>query len=390
MAVTKRDYYEVLGVDRNAPKEEVKRAYRTLAKQYHPDMAQGMGKKVAEEKFKELSEAYEVLMDDEKRALYDRYGHAGVEQQVWGGQGFDWSRFTRAQDVQDIFGRDIFEEFFRGFGFGGSILDDLLGRAAGRGGRNRARGGDLRMDLDISLPEVARGGRREVEVPLGVACGDCGGTGAEGGRMTTCTVCGGSGQVSQTQRRGFGQLVTITTCSRCGGRGRWAEHPCSTCGGSGRTRRTARLTVEIPQGAHDGLTLRVPGKGEPGPAGPGDLYLVLHVEPHPLLKREGRDLVAEVPVPYPIAVLGGEVEVPGLEGPLRVRVPPGSQPGATLRVRGAGLPDLGGRGTGDLLVRISIEVPRDSSPEEQRLLQELLKLRGQGKQGSKFGFFWKR
>jgi molecular chaperone DnaJ len=379
MAGAKRDYYEVLGVPRDAPKEEIKRSYRRLAKEYHPDMAKGMGKKEAEERFKELSEAYEVLSDDEKRALYDRYGYAGVEQRVWGGQGFDWSRFTRYRDVEDIFGQDFFDQFIRGFGFGGgSIFDEFFGRQGrGTGGRSRgaSRGRDLQMDLDISLRDVTHGGRREVEIPAGVACEDCGGTGAEGGRLKSCPSCGGSGQVSTVQRRGFGQLVTITTCDRCGGRGRWAEERCKACKGRGTTSKTTKVALEIPRGAPDGLHLRLSGKGEPGGAGPGDLFVVLHIRDQPPFRREGRDLVVEVFIPYPVAVLGREIEVPTLDGSARLKVPPGTQPGTVLRMKGKGLPDMEGA-SGDQLVRIAISVPATLSPEERKLLEQLMALQG--------------
>lgn len=380
MPPAKRDYYEVLGVDRNTPKEEIKRSYRRLAKQYHPDMAQGMDRKQAEEKFKELSEAYEVLMDDHKRALYDQHGHAGVEQQVWGGQGFDWSRFTRTGDIEDFFGRDFLESILRGRG---SIFNGFFSGANARV-RRASRGRDLRLDLTIGLREVATGGRRELEIPQGVACSLCGGSGAEGGQLTTCPECRGTGQVSHVQRRGFGQLVTVTTCQRCGGRGRWPEKPCPECRGSGTTRTTTRVAVDIPRGAYDGLTLRLGGKGEPGATGPGDLYIELHVEEEAPFRQHGRDLMVDLAIPYPIAALGGEVEVPTLDGRARLKVAPGTQAGAVLKLRGKGLPDLEGR-RGDELVRVTVEVPTDLSAEERRLLQRLLELRGQA--GSRGGAF---
>ena len=364
----KRDYYEVLGVERTASPDEVKRAYRKLAMQFHPDRVPAGEKAGAEEKFKEVSEAYEVLADDEKRALYDRYGHAGVEQQVWGGQGFDWSRFTHADDLEDIFGADMFRDFFGG----GSIFDAFFGRAQGPRAR---RGADLRLDLEVDLEDVLRGSRKSIEVPQAVPCKRCGGTGAEGGRLTKCPECKGSGQVSHSQQRGYTRMVTITACPRCRGRGQWPERTCAECDGSGVRHEASVYTIDVPVGASDGARLRLSGGGEADARGgpPGDLYVVLHVRPHPVFRRQGSDLVLDVPLTFSQAAVGAEIDVPTLDGTARLRVPPGTQTHTFLRLRGKGLPDPGG-GRGDELVRVVVVTPTNLTPEERRSFDELQRL----------------
>lgn len=365
----KRDYYEVLGVPKDADSDAIKRAYRKLAMQFHPDRVPQEEKADAEERFKQISEAYEVLADGEKRALYDRYGHAGVDQQVWGGQGFDWTRFTRYTDLEDLFGEDIFRDFF-----GGSIFDAFFGRR----GRPR-RGRDLRFDLEIDLEDVLRGPRKTIEVPRVAPCGECGGTGAQDGRLVTCPECKGSGQTSQVQQRGFTRMVTIGTCPRCRGRGRWPKDACAACNGSGAVQETAVLTVDIPVGARDGTRLRISEKGEAGAPGipPGDLFLVLHVREHPIFHRQGNDVLIDLPITFTQATLGSEVEVPTLDGSARVRIAPGTQTHTFLRLRGKGLPSLEGRRRGDQLVRLVVVTPTSLTPEEKRLFAEL-----QGQEGS--------
>ncbi len=371
--MAKPDYYDVLDISRDASKAEIKRAYRRLAKKYHPDVNKDNPEE-AEEKFKTLSEAYEVLMDDEKRALYDRYGHEAA-QRTFAGGGFDWSDFTRFQDLEDIFRNGVFQDFFGGFSrpFGSSLFEEFF-RQRGRGRpRGPAPGRDLRVDLTVPLEEVARGGRREVDVPRRVACPECEGTGAEGGRMTSCPQCGGTGQVRDVRRRGFTQMVTIASCPRCGGRGEWPEATCATCEGSGVVHETSRVAVAIPKGAYDGLTLRVPGKGESGERGgpSGNLYIVLHLEDHPVFQREGNDLVVEVPITLTQAALGAEIAVPTLSGETPLKVPPGTQSHHVFRVKERGLPDLEGGRQGDLRVRVVVAVPQKVSGEVKRLLRRL-------------------
>jgi molecular chaperone DnaJ len=381
------DYYGVLGVPRGASKDEVKRAYRRLAKKYHPDLNKD-NPKAAEEKFKQLSEAYEVLADDEKRKIYDQFGTDGLKQQVWGGQGFDWSRFTHAGEVEDIFGADLFQSFFgRSGGLGGSLFEDFFG--GGTVGRRRgpAPGRDARVDLEVTLDDVARGGRKEVTVHYPMTCPACRGTGAEGERLVTCPTCGGRGQISASQRRGYSQFITITTCPKCNGRGQWPERPCKRCSGEGRIEEERTIAVEIPAGVPDGVQLRIPGRGLAGDAGapPGDLYAAIHVHPHPRFVRDGDDLILELPVSFADAALGTEVEVPTMEGASRLRIPAGVQTNTTLRLRGKGLPRFQGRGRGDQLVRVNVVTPTRLSSEERQLLEQLRRL--QGEEGAPRGPF---
>jgi len=368
----KRDYYDVLGVPRTADPDEIKKAFRRLAKQHHPDMVTG-DKKAAEEKFKEISEAYEVLADPEKRRLYDAYGVDGLKQQVWGGEDFDWSRFTRFNDVEDIFGRDLFEQFFGRPSGGQSLFENLFGGVAGRG---PVRGQSLQVEVQVTLEEVARGVRKSVQIPHAVSCEACRGTGARGGDLRTCPQCNGSGQVSTSRRRGFSQFLTISACPRCGGRGRWADAPCATCRGRGTVQRTSTLDVQIPAGAPDGVRLRIPGQGEAGNPGapPGDLFVVVRVAEHSLFRREGNDIVLDLPITMSEAALGADIEVPTLDGAARLGVPPGTQSHTILRMRGKGVPDLETRRAGDELVRVVVVTPKKLTAEEKRLLERLQEL----------------
>ncbi len=372
------DYYGTLGVPRGASKDEIKRAYRRLAKKYHPDLNKD-NPKAAEEKFKQVSEAYEVLADDEKRRIYDQFGAEGLKQQVWGGQGFDWSRFTHAADVEDIFGRDFFDAFFRGGDFGGgSLFETLFGGGMGR--RGVAPGRSVRVDTEVRLENLLAPSRKEVTLRTPHPCPACQGSGAEGGRLTTCPTCRGQGQVTHSQRRGYSQFVTIVPCPRCQGRGQWPETPCKRCSGSGRISETRTVAVEIPAGAPDGLQLRVPGYGEAGPAGapPGDLFVVVHVASHETFERDEDDVLMTLPITYPQVVLGAEVEVPTLEGSARLQIPPGTQSHTVLRLRGKGLPHLREGGRGDQLVRVVVTTPSKVSQEERELLQRLAALQGDG------------
>src|SRR6266581_4570666 len=347
------DYYERLGVPRGASKDEIKRAYRRLAKKHHPDLNKD-NPKAAEEKFKQISEAYEVLADDEKRRIYDQFGADGLKQQVWGGEGFDWSRFTHAGDVEDIFGRDLFESFFgRSGGLGGSLFEQFFGGNVGTVGRRRgpAPGQDARVEVELSLEEVAQGGRKEVTVHYPMTCPACRGTGAEGERLVTCPTCNGRGQ--------------------------WPERPCPRCSGEGRIAEQRTIAVEIPPGVPDGVQLRVPGRGLAGDAGapPGDLYVAVHVRPDDRFVREGDDIVYELPVSFAQAALGAEVDVPTLDGTSRLRIPSGIQTGTVLRLRGKGLPRFQRSGRGDQLVRVIVQTPTRLSAEERRLFEQLRGLR---------------
>ena len=398
---TKRDYYEILGVNREASKEEIKRTYRRLAKKYHPDLNKDNPKE-AEEKFKEVSEAYEVLSDPQKRTNYDRFGHAGVD---FGPGGFDWSHFTRYSDVEDIFG-DFFRDFFGGnFGFGrtrgGSIFEDLFGR----GGYTRAeeryrpraeRGSDIRYDLEIDLEEAAKGLEKELNVSKEENCPSCGGTGASSGGLETCSTCGGTGQIRNVQRQGFAQFISITTCPRCGGSGKVVEKPCENCGGSGKIRVNKRISVRIPPGVDAGSRLRIAGEGGAGERGgpPGDLYVVIGVREHEFFRREGSNLFCEVPVRFAQAVFGDEIEIRTIEGGIaRMKMPAGTHSGTVFRLKNKGMPDLKGYGRGNMLVKVKIVTPSKLSKRQKELLRDFDKEeQGQeeGDKRDKSPFWWNK
>lgn len=359
--MTKKDYYEILGVSRNATQGEIKAAYRRLAKQYHPDMNPG-NRKEAEEKFKELSEAYEVLVDPEKRKLYDAYGHEGVSSQ-FGPGGFTWQHFTHAEDLRDIFG-DLFEDFF-----GGGIFSEIFGRPR----RARARrGGDIGVRLKLSLEEIAQGVEKEITLSRYERCPECGGRGGKG-RMT-CPVCGGRGEITRTSRSFFGfQSIVRTTCERCHGTGEVYSQTCKRCGGSGRVRVKKTFKVKIPAGVATGNYIPLRGEGHYGPGGSGDIIVEIEEKEHPLFLRRGDDLILSVYVPIPKAVLGGEIDVPTLNSQKKIKIPSGIQSGEVLRLKGQGIPHLGG-GRGDELVRIKVYIPKKLNKEEKRLFSELLKV----------------
>jgi molecular chaperone DnaJ len=351
--MAKRDYYESLGVARGASEEEIKKAYRKLAVKYHPD--KNPGDKTAEEKFKELGEAYEVLSDPQKRAAYDEYGHAAFDRRAGG--------FGRAGGFHDPF--DVFREVFGG---GGSIFEDLFGGSRSDPSQPQ-RGDDLRYDLEISFEEAAHGCEKEITVTKPERCGVCRGSGAEeGSRIRTCGTCGGRGQVITS--RGIFSLAQ--TCPHCQGAGRVIDKPCRSCRGTGRREQTSRITLRIPAGVDSGSRLRSSGNGEAGWRGgpPGDLYVVLHVKPHEIFQRDGDDLICEVPVSFVQAALGAEIQVPTLDGSASVRIPPGTQPGTIFRLKGKGVRNIQGYGHGDLHVRINVEVPSRLTAAQKAKLEE--------------------
>ncbi len=360
----KRDYYQVLGVPRGASQEEIKQAYRRLARQLHPDA--NPGDPTAEEKFKAVSEAYQVLSDPEKRARYDQFGHAAFDPRAGGPAGPGAGPFGGFDPFQGL--DDIFDAFFGGTGR----------RAAGR---PRAQAGaDLQVEVSVSLEEAARGADRVIELPRVETCPDCRGSGARPGtRPVACPVCRGTGQVQTTQSTVFGRFVNIRTCERCGGAGTVVESPCPTCRGAGRVRRTRRLTVSVPAGVDTGHRLRLAGEGEAGTLGgpPGDLYVVVRVEPHPVFRREGNDLWCEVEIGLAQAALGAEVQVPTLDAKVSLQVPEGTQPGSVFTLKGLGVPDLRRRGRGDLRVRVKVNVPRRLTARQRELLQEYARLAGE-------------
>jgi molecular chaperone DnaJ len=360
MAAEKRDYYEVLGVGRSAADEEVKRAYRKLAVKFHPD--KNPDDPHAEEKFKELGEAYDVLIDPNKRAAYDRFGHAAFAP---GGAGFGDGAF------HDPF--EIFREVFGSGGFGGGIFETFFG--GGESAEDRRRGSDLRYDMRIKLEEAAFGVEKEIEIAKLDSCDKCKGSGAEpGSRTITCSTCGGRGQVISS--RGF--FHVSQTCPRCRGAGEVIEKPCQKCRGEGRVEKLSRVKLKIPTGIREGSRLRSLGNGEAGMRGgpPGDLYVVIHIKEHKIFQREGDDLYCEVPIPFSVATLGGEIAVPTLEGGAHLKVPSGTQSGQMFKLRGKGITNVDGRGHGDLFARLIVEVPTRLNSEQRRKLEEFAALCG--------------
>ena len=353
-----RDYYEVLGVSRDASQGDIKKSYRKLAMKHHPD--QNPDDPKAEEKFKEIGEAYEVISDEEKRSAYDRYGHAAFKSGGGGGGG--------RGGFHDPM--DIFSQVFGGGGGGGSMFDDLFG---GGGGRRRdrsgkKRGSDLRYDLEITLEEAAEGVEKELEIEKYASCGKCSGSGSRSGSAgtNTCSTCGGRGVVGQQR----GIFIQQATCPDCRGAGQNIADPCGDCGGDGRKQAPERVSIRIPAGVDDGTRLRSTGKGDAGMRGgpAGDLYVFLHLCDHDVFQRDGDDLYCEVPLPFSTAALGGELEVPTLTGSATMKVPAGTQGGTTFRLRDRGMPALNGRGKGDLHVEVQVEVPtRLNSDQRERL-----------------------
>ena len=359
----KRDYYEVLGAERGANAEELKKTYRKLALQFHPD--KNPGDKQAEERFKEVAEAYDVLSDQEKRARYDRFGHAPAGAPSGGGfegyQGFDLSDALRA--------------FMRDFGgFGGGLGDMFEGDATGRGGRER-RGSTLELRLRLTLEEIASGVEKRVKVRHMRPCATCAGSGAKSGSgKKTCTVCRGAGQVRTMQRSIFGQVMSVMTCERCRGEGSIIDAPCTTCSGEGRVRQQSEISIKVPAGVSSGNYLPLSGMGDSGPRGGPAGDLIAHIEEaeHPLFFRDGDDLIVEVPISMARAALGGKIEVPILGGGrAAIDVPAGAPSGKLLRLRGKGMKSLQRSGAGDLLVRLVVSVPSKLSDKAKKLLHEL-------------------
>lgn len=361
----KRDYYEVLGVDKNASPEEIKKSYRKLALKYHPD--RNPGDKSSEENFKEIAEAYEVLSDPQKKAAYDQFGHAGVGVGVGAGPG-GFGGFT--VDLEEAlrmfrsafggeFGEGLFGDFFEeGFGWPGTKA------------RRRVRGADLRYDMEITLEEAAFGTKKEITVTINETCSTCDGEGtAPGTSRSKCPACDGSGMAYS--RQGF--FTISRTCNKCQGIGTVVKHPCKTCRGVGTVPQEKRIAVKVPDGVETGSRLRITGAGEPGPRGgaPGDLYIILHVKEHPVFQRQGDDLVYEMPISLVTATLGDDIEVPTIDGRIRLKIPGGTQSGKIFKVKGKGMPNVHGYGRGDLYIRVVVEVPTHLGGEERRLIEKL-------------------
>ncbi len=343
--MSKRDYYEVLGVSKSADDKEIKKAYKRLAMKYHPDRTQG--DKAMEEKFKEVQEAYEILSDEQKKAAYDQYGHAGVDPNRGGGAG--------GADFGDIFG-DVFGDIFGG------------GR---RGGQSRAqRGADLRYNLEMSLEDAVRGKSVDIKVPTWVSCDSCDGSGAKKGTQAkSCPTCHGAGQV--TMRQGF--FAVQQTCPTCNGRGKIIPDPCTKCHGEGRVEKTKTLAVKIPAGVDTGDRIRLTGEGEAGMHGApaGDLYVQVHVKDHPIFVRDGNNLACEVPISFSIAALGGEIDVPTLDGRVKLKIPAETQTEKMFRLRGKGVQSVRGGGVGDLVCKVVVETPVNLSDKQKDLLRQL-------------------
>ncbi|MBW1740008.1 MAG: molecular chaperone DnaJ [Deltaproteobacteria bacterium] len=347
---TKRDYYEILGVDRNASEDELKASYRKLALKYHPD--RNPGNKEAEERFKEAAEAYEVLRDPQKRNIYDHYGHEGL-------QGTGFSGFRGFDDIFSSFS-DIFDEFF---GFG----------SRRRSRTAASRGADLRYDLTISFMDAAFGVETDIEIEKLVSCSTCEGTGCERGtHPETCRHCGGGGQIS----RSHGFFSIRTTCPYCRGEGRTIPHPCPECRGTGQVERRKKVSVRIPAGVDTGSRLRLTGEGESGTRGgpPGDLYVFINVEPHEFFKRNNNDVICQVPISFVQAALGSDIDVPTLTGKKKLHIPKGTQPGEVFRFKGEGIPSLRGYGKGDQIIQVLVKTPTGLTKKQEALLKEFAKL----------------
>ncbi|MFH1615553.1 MAG: molecular chaperone DnaJ [Planctomycetota bacterium] len=353
--MAKRDYYEVLGIGRNASQDDIKRAYRRLAMKYHPD--KNPGDKEAEAKFKECAEAYEVLSDSEKRQRYDQFGHEGLR----GAGMHDFSRMN----VDDIFSMFGFEDMF----------GDLFGRRTRSAQRARqTRGYDLETVVELSLEEIAKGSEKSIEFTRQDLCPECSGSGcAAGQKPSRCSTCNGTGQVAKAGMGGFFQMVS--TCPKCNGAGQVITDPCKKCRGTGKSPKKRVVSIKVPAGVHEGQGIRVANEGEPGhKGGPrGDLYAYVRIKPHPFLERDGNNLVAIVPISFTQAALGTTIDVPSLNGTRKLRIPPGAQYGNIFRIKGQGLPDLRTSSRGDQLVQITIEIPKKLNTEQERLLREFAK-----------------
>ena len=379
MADQKRDYYEVLGVQKGATDQEIKKAYRKLAKANHPDL--NPGDKAAEARFKEINEAYEVLSDSTKRSRYDQFGFAGVDPSYGGGGSGFGGGFSGDFDFGDL--GDIFGSFFGG-GFGG-------GSARTRSGPQR--GESLRMGLTITFEEAAFGCEKEVSLDRVEQCEACGGSGAAPGTSPeTCSNCGGSGQVQQRRQTPMGVFATTSPCPRCGGKGKIISTPCKSCGGSGQVRQRKTLKVTIPAGIDNGQIVSLRGQGNAGKNGgpAGDLQIVITVQPHPLFRREGTNVYCDAPITFTQAVLGGELEIPTIDGKVKYDIPEGTQTGTTFRLRGKGIPNVNGRGRGDQFVTVNIETPRNLNREQKEALRKFSESLKERNYEERKGFFGKK
>ena len=369
--MAKRDYYEILGVAKTANADEIKQAYRRLAKQYHPDMNPN-DRKAAEEKFKELSEAYEVVIDPKKKELYDQYGHEGVSQRFSPG-GFQWRDFSHAEDLRDVFG-DVFDfsQIFRGFGEG-SIFD-LFGGGRETTRQSKTRGHDIHVRLRLTLEEIAEGTTKEISFSRYERCDVCKGVGGSG--TMTCSTCQGRGEKKHVSRSMFGQFVQITACPDCHGEGQTIKNKCVKCDGEGRARAERTIKVAIPAGVSTGNYIPLRAEGHYGPGGKGNVLIEIEEKEHLLFIRSGDNIVLETPISVTTAILGGDMEIPTLDGRKKIKIPPGIQSGEIIRIKGAGIKRLNG-GHGDELVRIVVHIPKHLSGQEKTLLSEWERIRSE-------------
>ena len=369
----KRDFYEVLGLKKGASEADIKKAFRQMAKKYHPDV--NPGDKNAEAKFKEVNEAYDILSDSQKRARYDQFGHAGVDPNASAGPfggGFGGADFDLG---------DIFDSFFGG-GFGG--------RSSSRSRSSAQRGADIKQRVDLTFEEAAFGVEKEIHLSKNVKCEKCGGSGTkDGSSPVACPACNGTGQTQVKQNTPFGQFSTIKTCESCRGEGKIIQNPCDHCGGSGTIRKSSKLSVSIPAGIDNGQSISLRGEGEPGlRGGPnGDLYVTVSVRKHPLFTRDGVDVICEMPITFAQAALGSEVEVPTLDGKVKYSIPEGTQTGAVFRLRNKGIPHLRGNGRGDQFVKTVIEVPKKLNDKQKKALRDFAELSGDDVYEQRRGFF---
>lgn len=370
----KRDYYEVLGISKGASEDEIKKAFRKLAKQYHPDVNQG--NKEAEAKFKEINEAYEVLSDKEKKARYDQFGHAGVDPNGFGGGGAGG---------------------FGGFGGGAGFGDfgDIFDMFFGGGGSSRTKSGpqkgaDLKYELEIDFKDAVFGVSKEINITRNEECKDCKGTGAKAGSaVETCKKCGGTGEVRYTQNTVFGRVVNVRPCEECHGEGKIIKTPCPTCLGRGKIRKSRKITIDIPAGVDNGSVMPLRGEGEPGEKGgpKGDLYIYIRVKPHSLFKRDGINLFCEIPISFVKAAAGSEIEVPTLDGNEKFDIPEGTQTGTTFKLKGKGVPSLRSKVRGDLYFTVKVEVPKKLNDQQKAALKQFADAMGEDIQGHGKSFF---
>ncbi len=360
-----KDYYKVLGVEKNASKEDVKKAYKKLAKQFHPDINKSSD---ATEKFKEINEAASVLGDEQKRSQYDQFGDADAFKKASGGQGFDYSNFSSRDFGEDFDFGDIFDMFFGG---GGSSFS--------RGNKNDYRGSDLRFDLTLDLQDVASGVEKTIIIQRLESCHDCNGNGVKDeSDIVICGICKGSGRAVKTRRTPFGIFQTTSTCDNCHGEGKIIKNPCKTCRGKGRLQKEAKIKINIPAGVEEGTRLRVTDEGDSGIRGyeTGDLYVIIHIRPHKLFTRDGNDIYMETPISFMQAVLGDNIEIPTIEGRAKLKIPPGTQTHTVFRLKGFGLPHLNRYGKGDQNIRVVVKTPENLSKKQKELLEQFAKESG--------------